>query len=82
MGYTIRNFIESNKFPGMQLISNNSGVNKEIKGVRIIAVPNMENFLGGGELLLTSLVVYEKLNEHKYIIPGLGDAGDRIFGTK
>ena len=24
----------------------------------------------------------EKLNEHAYIIPGLGDAGDRIFGTK
>ena len=24
----------------------------------------------------------EKLNEHCYIIPGLGDAGDRIFGTK
>lgn len=24
----------------------------------------------------------EKLNENKYIIPGLGDAGDRIFGTK
>ena len=24
----------------------------------------------------------EKLNEKKYIIPGLGDAGDRIFGTK
>ena len=24
----------------------------------------------------------EKLNDHKYIIPGLGDAGDRIFGTK
>lgn len=24
----------------------------------------------------------EKLNEDKYIIPGLGDAGDRIFGTK
>ena len=26
--------------------------------------------------------VDEKLNEHAYIIPGLGDAGDRIFGTK
>ncbi len=26
--------------------------------------------------------VDEKLNEHKYIVPGLGDAGDRIFGTK
>ena len=24
----------------------------------------------------------ECLNEHKYIVPGLGDAGDRIFGTK
>ena len=24
----------------------------------------------------------EKLNDHGYIIPGLGDAGDRIFGTK
>ena len=24
----------------------------------------------------------EKLNDHKYIVPGLGDAGDRIFGTK
>ena len=24
----------------------------------------------------------DHLNEHKYIVPGLGDAGDRIFGTK
>ena len=24
----------------------------------------------------------ERLNDHAYIIPGLGDAGDRIFGTK
>ena len=24
----------------------------------------------------------EKLNEHDYIVPGLGDAGDRLFGTK
>lgn len=26
--------------------------------------------------------VDQKLNEHGYIVPGLGDAGDRIFGTK
>lgn len=26
--------------------------------------------------------VDEKLNEHAYIVPGLGDCGDRIFGTK
>lgn len=27
-------------------------------------------------------VMDERLNESKYIVPGLGDAGDRIFGTK
>ena len=27
-------------------------------------------------------IVDEKLNENGYIVPGLGDAGDRIFGTK
>ena len=48
MGYTIRDFINSNKFPGMKLISDNSGINREIKGTRIIAVPDMEKFLGGG----------------------------------
>jgi uracil phosphoribosyltransferase len=26
--------------------------------------------------------VDERLNEHGYIVPGLGDAGDRIYGTK
>ncbi|MCQ2414000.1 MAG: uracil phosphoribosyltransferase [Clostridia bacterium] len=29
-----------------------------------------------------SAALDEKLNEHAYIVPGLGDAGDRIFGTK
>jgi len=35
--------------------------------------PDVDMFIG---------VVDEKLNEHGYIVPGLGDAGDRIFGTK
>jgi uracil phosphoribosyltransferase len=26
-------------------------------------------------------VVDEGLNEHKYIVPGLGDFGDRLYGT-
>jgi len=29
-----------------------------------------------------SAAVDEKLNEHAYIVPGLGDAGDRLYGTK
>lgn len=27
-------------------------------------------------------VLDEKLNDDKYIVPGLGDCGDRLFGTK
>lgn len=50
----------------MKLISDNSGINREIRGVRIIVAPNMENFLGG-ELLLTSLPAYEKLDDHMMV---------------
>ena len=63
MGYTVKDFIDSNKFPGMKSISDNSGINREIKGARIIAAPDMEKFLVGDELLLTSLMIYEKLDE-------------------
>jgi uracil phosphoribosyltransferase len=31
---------------------------------------------------VTVAAIDERLNEHAYIIPGLGDAGDRLFGTK
>jgi len=30
---------------------------------------------------ITTAAIDEQLNEHGYIVPGLGDAGDRIFGT-
>ena len=48
MNYTIKEVIESNKFPKMQLISDNSGINRVIRGVQILSAPNMEKFLGGG----------------------------------
>ena len=31
---------------------------------------------------VVTAAVDTRLNEHGYIVPGLGDAGDRIFGTK
>jgi len=57
---------------------------KQIKFMCIIAAPE------GAEALMNAhpdVQVYigaldGHLNEDKYIIPGLGDAGDRIFGTK
>ncbi len=57
---------------------------KNIKFMCIIAAPEGMKAL---EEAHPDVQVYcgaldEKLNEDKYIIPGLGDAGDRIFGTK
>lgn len=34
------------------------------------------------EVPVYTACVDEKLNDHNYILPGLGDAGDRLFGTK
>ena len=56
MNYTIKEFIESNKFPKMQLISDNSGINRVIRGVQILSAPNMEKFLGGGNYSLLLLL--------------------------
>ena len=39
----------------------------------------IDSGIGGLNLLYA---LDEKLNEKGYIVPGLGDAGDRIFGTK
>ncbi|MSR40841.1 MAG: uracil phosphoribosyltransferase [Phycisphaerales bacterium] len=33
------------------------------------------------EVVVHTAAIDERLNEHYYIVPGLGDAGDRIFGT-
>ena len=45
------------------------------EGIRAVqeAHPDVELYLAACD---------EKLNDHAYILPGLGDAGDRIFGTK
>lgn len=34
------------------------------------------------DVTITTAALDEKLNDHGYIVPGLGDAGDRIFGTR
>ena len=61
--------------------------NRDVKNIRFMCIiaapegvkklqeahPDVEVYIGALD---------EKLNEHGYIVPGLGDAGDRIFGTK
>lgn len=57
---------------------------KRIRFLCIIAAPEgvekMQKEHPDVDLYIGALDDY--LNDHKYIVPGLGDAGDRIFGTK
>lgn len=46
MGYTVKDLLKQT-IPEMQLINDDSGIDREIKGVRIIEVADMEKFLGG-----------------------------------
>ena len=55
-----------------------------IKFMCIIAAPEGMEALQKAhpDVEIYAAALDERLNEHAYIVPGLGDAGDRIFGTK
>jgi uracil phosphoribosyltransferase len=57
---------------------------KSIRFVCLLAAPegiaNMQQH--HPDVPIYTAAIDERLNEHGYIVPGLGDAGDRIFGTK
>lgn len=57
---------------------------KSIKLVNLIAAPEGIRAVAKAhpDVEIFVAAVDEKLNEHGYIVPGLGDAGDRLFGTK
>lgn len=57
---------------------------KQIKFVSILAAPEGVKRLSDAhpDISIYCGAVDRELNEHGYILPGLGDAGDRIFGTK
>ena len=57
---------------------------KDIRQMSIIAAPEGVNALAKAhpDIKIYVAVMDRGLNEHGYIVPGLGDAGDRLFGTK
>ncbi|MGI9404845.1 MAG: uracil phosphoribosyltransferase [Hyphomicrobiaceae bacterium] len=57
---------------------------KNIKFVCVLAAPEgIERFTKAHpDVPIYTAAVDEKLNDHSYIVPGLGDAGDRMYGTK
>ena len=57
---------------------------KDIKLMNLIAAPEGVKAVMDAhpDVDIYVAALDERLNEHAYIIPGLGDAGDRLFGTK
>ena len=57
----------------------------DITIICIIAAPEgvaaLEKALAGSPVTVVMGALDERLNEHGYIVPGLGDAGDRLYGT-
>jgi uracil phosphoribosyltransferase len=57
---------------------------KSIKFVCLLAAPEGIERLSHAhpDVAIYTPAIDERLNDHGYIVPGLGDAGDRLFGTK
>lgn len=57
---------------------------KEIQLMCLVAAPEGVEVVNKAhpDVRIYVATLDEKLNDHGYILPGLGDAGDRIFGTK
>jgi uracil phosphoribosyltransferase len=57
---------------------------KRIKFLTILVAPEGYKRLTEThpDVMIYTASMEECLNDHKYIVPGLGDAGDRLFGTK
>jgi len=57
---------------------------RDIRFVCLLAAPEgVERLVNAHpDVEIWTAAIDEKLNDHGYIVPGLGDAGDRMFGTK
>ena len=57
---------------------------KNLRFMCLVAAPEGVEKLNAAhpDVPIYTVVLDDHLNEHGYIVPGLGDAGDRIFGTK
>ena len=57
---------------------------KDLRFVCLLAAPEGIKHLTEAhpDVEIWTAAIDEKLNDHGYIVPGLGDAGDRMFGTK
>ena len=57
---------------------------RDLRFVCLLAAPEGIERLRGAhpDVRIWTAAIDERLNDHGYIVPGLGDAGDRMFGTR
>ena len=57
---------------------------QDMRFVCLLAAPEGINHFQAEhpDIPIWTAAIDEKLNDHGYILPGLGDAGDRMYGTK
>ena len=67
--YTVKDLLESSENLQIRLIGKNlgGGVDREIKGISIVEELDIKKYMVGGELLLTSLKVFEKMSEEMFL---------------
>ena len=68
----------------IELLKNKGVPSRQIRLLVIIAAPEGIQAVvnADADVNIYTCAIDEYLNDHAYIVPGLGDAGDRIFGTK
>ena len=67
--YTVKDLLESNENLQIRLIGKNlgGGVDREIKGIRIVKELDTEKYLSGGDILLTNLRAYEGMGKEQFL---------------
>lgn len=67
----------------VEILLNAGASLSDIRAVTLISAPEGVEFVHGvyPDLAIYTGALDSHLNDHAYIVPGLGDAGDRLFGT-
>ena len=66
MVLTVKDLITTSNIHDLKVICGKEEMNREIKGIKIIEVENIEKYLRGGELILASFLVYQDCTSSQF----------------
>ena len=65
-GLTVKDLITTSNIHDLKVICGKEEMNREIKGIKIIEVENIEKYLREGELILASFLVYQDCTSSQF----------------